>query len=117
VGVSLSLSGEPRLSEARRIMGEALAPANRDLIEGWLGQLALLTKHQFRDSVSVRGMVSAYVDKLMDYPGDIVHEILTKWDDEWFPAWPKLREKLDERFNERQMMAKRLERANANGNG
>ena len=109
VGVSLSRSAASSLSDAKRIMGEAMAPANRDMIEGWLGELALLTKHQFRDTVSVRGVVVAYVDRLRAYPGDIVREILTSWRDEWFPAWPKLKEKLDEMSLERSLMARRLE--------
>jgi hypothetical protein len=84
-----------------------LAPADEQSILGWIGLMgALVAKKDQGGEVSDLEVI-AYAQKLSEWPGDVVREVLIRYPDthKWWPEWATLRALLAEASAERMAIA------------
>ena len=103
------LSQNHSLSEAKKLMTAAMAPASIQDITQWLAYLNVTTKGQNRSERDFDLMAAAYVQELRKWPGDVVKEVLTNWGEEWFPGMGPLKEALKKVAGDRVMLAQTIE--------
>lgn len=67
------------------------------------------------EQISLELAVEAYIDRLAEYPADIVEYVLRTYPDhhKWWPAWAELREELAY-WNEDRIKLKKEMMSNAN---
>lgn len=112
--VRFILPGEQSMEDlvtARDIIAKASIPMDRSEMAQAITKLLVLTKRRAEDQVDLELMVSAYAERLEQFPGDIVAEVLDRWpaNSKWWPAWQELEEEIRWR-NERAMMKAAIER-------
>jgi len=97
------------ISEAIEIIERFMVPLKAKDIAKLLTEVYVLTKRRKDDQVELDFAVMAYGSRLMEYPADIVAEVLKNWPDRstWFPSWHELKETIDKR-NDREKMHRAL---------
>lgn len=97
------------ISESIKIIERFMVPLKAKDIAKLLTEVYVLTKRRKDDQVELDFAVLAYGSRLMEYPGDIVAEVLKGWPDKstWFPSWHELKKTIDRR-NDREKMLKAL---------
>lgn len=96
------------LDEARRLVEEALAPAEPAAIAQWLVALRLITAHRTENTAEARLALRLYVDRLRQWPADCVaHAILRqRW--RWWPALAEIEEVVEDLAAPRRRLALQL---------
>jgi hypothetical protein len=84
-----------------------LAPADEESLITWLIRLGSLVAKKERDGESTELELLAYAQKLQEWPGDVVREVLNRYPDEhkWWPEWATLRAMLADAAGERMAIA------------
>ena len=87
------------------------APATPREIGELVAELFVLTKQRREDQITLDISIEAFGSRLLEYPADIVREVLKKWPDRstFFPSWHELKSEIDWR-NKRGMMKVALEK-------
>jgi hypothetical protein len=96
-GADLALTEGADPVNALALVDKALAPASPPNIGVWLTELAHITAKRNEDADSAMLTMTAYIKRLVQYPGDIVRQTLQEWSGKWFPTWGELKEILDAR--------------------
>ena len=78
-----------------------------------LTKMQCLTKR--REGADEDLFISAYMEKLKEFPADTVAYVLDKWPDGniFFPAWAELKEELEFWNKDRRQLFKKVSRKNA----
>lgn len=84
-----------------------LAPADEESLITWLIRLGSLVAKKERDGETTELELLAYAQKLQEWPGDVVREVLNRYPDEhkWWPEWATLRAMLADAAGERMAIA------------
>ena len=87
------------------------APATPREVGELVAELFVLTKQRREDQMTLDISIEAFGSRLLEYPADIVREVLKKWPDRstFFPSWHELKSEIDWR-NKRGMMKVALEK-------
>ena len=88
-------------------IGELLAPADEESIVQWIGRLGALVAKKDKDGEAADIELLAYAQKLREWPGDVVRDVLNRYPDDhkWWPEWATLRALLAEASAERMALA------------
>lgn len=83
--------------EAIAQLESVCAPASERKIGELITVMYALTRQRQQEQLTLDLAVAAYAHQLMNYPADIVCEVLTKWPDNntWWPSWHELKSDLD----------------------
>lgn len=85
----------PDYAGALALFEDACASADIEVLEGALATLDEMTRRGGDHNADLT--LAAYVAKLRQYPADVVLFVLNRWpdDNEFWPTWKRLKEKLD----------------------
>jgi hypothetical protein len=100
------------LREGIALIDASLAPCPASYLAQLLSQLFVTCARRKEDEqLQLDLVIEVYGSRLMDYPADIVEEVLLKWPDEnkWFPTWHELKSEIDWR-NKRARLKETLEK-------
>jgi hypothetical protein len=105
--VKLNPSPETKWEACSQTVAELLAPADEESLLSWLGRLGTLVAKKERDGDTTELELLSYAQKLQEWPGDVVREVLNRYPDEhkWWPEWATLRAMLAEAASERMAIA------------
>lgn len=83
--------------ELVNLVYDAAMPLNSSDMAQELTKLAMLTKRRNDGDTDTALLISAYAEKLIDYPADVVRHVLAQAAKEsvFFPAWSELYESLE----------------------
>ena len=75
-----------------------MAPMGQNELVKCLGQMKVLTAAKNAGEADLKLVLSAYASKLMNWPADVVREVLETQPSrsKWWPAWADLVERLNE---------------------
>jgi hypothetical protein len=107
-GAAITLEPRTDLIACQRLLAASMAPALPPNIGMWLTEVAHITAKRSEDADSAMLTMTAYIKRLVDYPGDIVRQTLLEWSGKWFPTWGELKEILDARMAERNAISNAL---------
>ena len=110
MSLTVTPSGSLEAETAERIVNALRAPAPREKLVEWVTICAVLTAQPRDDDMSAELKLRAYVEKLSEYPGDVVREVLNEWPgrSKWFPTWAELKAALDKHTGIRPMLVDRV---------
>lgn len=93
-------------------IAELLAPADEETLITLLVRLGSLVAKKERDGETTEIELLAYAQKLQEWPGDVVREVLNRYPDQykWWPEWATLRGLLAEAASERMALAEAYKR-------
>ena len=93
------------LKAAAEIIEERSRPLDRETIGMLIAEVYSLTKRRKDEQIEQDFAVMAYGERLLEYPADIVTEVLKRWPDRstWWPSWHELKKEIDWR-NDRAKM-------------
>jgi hypothetical protein len=93
------------LKAAAEIIEARLKPLDRETIGMLIAEVYSLTKRRKDEQIEQDFAVMAYGERLLEYPADIVAEVLKRWPDRstWWPSWHELKKEIDWR-NDRAKM-------------
>lgn len=106
--LKVSIDSSADIAAALHVANESLLPASVDLVEAWLGELAVKTIRRKASDVGSEMALTVYTNHLRRYPADVTRYVLTSWSSKWWPAWGELAERLDEMTDQRLMIRDRL---------
>ena len=106
-GVRLNPSTQVDWQKCSQTIGELLAPADEESIVQWIGCLGALVAKKDKDGEAADIELLAYAQKLREWPGDVVRDVLNRYPDDykWWPEWATLRALLAEASAERMALA------------
>jgi hypothetical protein len=106
-GAKLNPSTEVDWAKCSQTIAELLAPADEESLVAWIGRLGVLVAKKERDGDVSELELIAYAQKLQEWPGDVVREVLNRYPDDhkWWPEWATLRALLAEAAGERMALA------------
>lgn len=95
--LTVTSSDSVEADKAERIVQGLTAPAPQAKLVEWITICAALTAQPRDDDMASELKLRAYVEKLAEYPGDIVNAVLKDWPEKskWFPTWADLKAALD----------------------
>lgn len=105
--VALNPSPQTNWEACSQTIAELLAPADEESLVTWIGCMgALVAKKDQGGEVSELELL-AYAQKLQEWPGDVVRDVLRRYPDEnkWWPEWFDLRQMLASEAAERMALA------------
>jgi hypothetical protein len=93
-------------------IAELLAPADEESLITWLVRLGSLVAKKERDAEATEIELLAYAQKLQEWPGDVVRDVLNRYPDDhkWWPEWATLRALLAEAASERMVLCEAYKR-------
>jgi hypothetical protein len=85
-------------------------PCNGQLAAKKLTELRALTVHRARDGIDVELMAGAYLQRLAQYPADVVVAACDGWAncEEFWPSWAELKAECDKRMRGRLQIKRAL---------
>lgn len=106
-GAKLNPSTEVDWARCSQTIAELLAPADEESILQWVGCLGALVAKKDKDGEAADIELLAYAQKLREWPGDVVRDVLNRYPDDhkWWPEWATLRALLAEASAERMALA------------
>lgn len=107
-GATITLEPGTDLIACQKLLAASMAPALPPNIGMWLTEVAHITAKRSEDAESATLTMTAYIKRLVDYPGDIVRQTLLEWSGKWFPTWGELKDILDARMAERNAISNAL---------
>ena len=95
------------IKTAIAVIDEFSAPLPANEITKLLAKMFVKTKRKADDQLSQDLMFAAYIEELVEWPADLVVEVLTKWPRQsmWWPSWHELYEELSWRDKRSKMKA------------
>lgn len=99
------------IKEMRNRMEGAFAPPADDQMEVWLAELDMIAPRRASSSNDDDLRMQAYINRLKDYPADVVREALLSRAWRFFPSWFELQEVCDELTAHRRAVRAELDRA------
>lgn len=99
------------ITEMRSRMEGAFAPPADDQMEVWLAELDMIAPRRASSSNDDDLRMQAYINRLKDYPADVVREALLSRAWRFFPSWFELQEVCDELTAHRRAVRSELDRA------
>lgn len=84
-----------QIEAVRADFEKAMEPATPQMIEAWLAELSVVTAKRNDDAFSETLRIRAYVERLSNYPADIVREVLLGRSYRFFPSWADLHPALE----------------------
>ena len=101
------------VEKAIKIIDEYSQPLEGDQLTKLLAKLFVKTKRKADDQMSQDLMFAAYHEELIQWPADIVEEVLSAWPRRsmWWPSWHELYKELlwkDKRSKMRKALEKKL---------
>jgi hypothetical protein len=110
MSLTVTPSGSLEAERAERIVSALEAPAPQAKLIEWVTLCAVLTAQPRDDDMTSELKLRAYVEKLAEYPGDIVREVLSDWPgkSKWFPTWAELKAALDKHAGVRPLLVDRV---------
>lgn len=111
-GVKLNPGPLVEWEKCSQTIAELLAPADEESLVTWLVRLGALVAKKERDADATEIELLAYAQKLQEWPGDVVREVLNRYPDQhkWWPEWATLRGMLAEAASERMALAEAYRR-------
>ena len=108
--VGYSLEAPCPIDEIRQavdIIDKHSKPLSHDQITKLLAKMFVKTKRRADDQLSQDLMFAAYLEELVEWPADLVVEVLTAWPRQsmWWPSWHELYEELSWRDKRSKMKA------------
>jgi hypothetical protein len=78
------------------------------MIEEWLAELSVIAPARQKTEIEIRLLLRAYVERLVQFPADVVRHALLdhKWT--WFPSWAELFSLCDRMSAQRRAMLQAL---------
>jgi hypothetical protein len=106
-GVKLNPSTQVDWARCSQTIAELLAPADEESILQWIACLGALVAKKDKDGEAADIELLAYAQKLREWPGDVVRDVLNRYPDDhkWWPEWATLRALLAEASAERMALA------------
>lgn len=99
------------IEAAREKVEHAMTPPTRSQVEQWLAELSVITARREDDQMTEALRLSAYSNRLADYPADVARHALLVHRWKFFPSWMELAEVCDEELKRRKQMLHEIERA------
>lgn len=111
-GVKLNPGPLVEWEKCSQTIAELLAPADEETLITLLVRLGSLVAKKERDGETTEIELLAYAQKLQEWPGDVVREVLNRYPDQhkWWPEWATLRGLLAEAASERMALAEAYKR-------
>lgn len=111
-GVKLNPGPLVEWEKCSQTIAELLAPADEETLITLLVRLGSLVAKKERDGETTEIELLAYAQKLQEWPGDVVREVLNRYPDEhkWWPEWATLRGLLAAAASERMALAEAYRR-------
>jgi len=102
--------GREIIQHALEQVNEICRPCPSNLAAQKLAELRVLTIHRARDSVDVELLAGAYMQRLGEYPADVVVAACDAWSDreEFWPSWAELKAECDKRMRGRRQIRNAL---------
>lgn len=114
VAVRFSNEDDCDWSGVRSVIDQLMAPAAEDDLMVWLGTLAMETAAKDEGDQANQFRLKVLANRLSGYPGDVVRAVLDEWPlkHTFFPnAFRELHIDLTERMGNRNLIARKLEKA------
>ena len=110
--VALNPSTEVDWEKCSQIIAALVAPADEGSLVTWIGRMGALVAKKDRDGDVTELELLAYAQKLQEWPGDVVREVLNRYPDahKWWPEWATLRALLASAASDRMMLAEAYQR-------
>ena len=103
-GADLDIAAGADFTAALAVVELAMAPASDADIALSLAALGQVTPRREPHGGAADLFLAAYIRRLLDYPGDVVRDVLQNWSGTFFPKWGELKQALDERVAWRWMI-------------
>lgn len=112
MSLTVTSSDSVEAEKAERIVQGLTAPAPQAKLVEWITMCAALTAQPRDDDMASELKLRAYVEKLAEYPGDIVNAVLKDWPgkSKWFPTWAELKAALDKHMGIRPLVVEHVRR-------
>lgn len=103
-GAGLKIAPTADCAAALAAVEHAMAPASEADIALLLAELGQVTARRETSGAAADLFLAAYIQRLREYPGDVVRDVLRNWPGTFFPKWGELKQALDERVAWRRMI-------------
>lgn len=93
--VSSQVVGSPLGDADMQRLTRFMTPPTVEQCEGWLAELSVISAHRQEGEFTGALKLQAYIKRLLNYPADIVHDVLMERTWKFFPTWAEVESALE----------------------